>query len=220
MSKAGMSKTQSLSKAQRAQLLVAVFVGAALGLRLGLTIFDPGPDQSPDLLVRLERLFSFFTIQSNIAVLLAAIAVLRVRDLETPWMRALRLASMVGITVTCILYIVLLAGDSTSTGLSQVANLMLHYIGPPLAVGAWLIYGPWPALSAGDIPRALLWPALWIAWTLLHGAITDWYPYPFIDISDRGVAPVAISLIIDSVFAVLLSFTYIAAARHRNKQSA
>lgn len=208
-----------MTKAQRAQLLVAVFVGAALALRLGLTIFAPEPDASPDLLVRLERFISFFTIQSNIAVLLAAIAVVRLRDQSAPWMRALRLASMVAITITCILYIVLLASDSTSTGWSQVANVMLHYVGPPLAVGAWLIFGPWPALSAADIPRALAWPTAWVAWTLLHGAITDWYPYPFINVPERGVGPVAISLLIDAVFAVLLCFAYITAARRRSKSA-
>lgn len=201
--------------AKRAQLAVALFVGAALSLRLGLTIFWPAPDLDPRLLVRLERFISYFTIQSNIAVLLAAVLFLRGRDIDAVWMRALRLASMVAITITCILYIVLLSGDSTDTGWSQVANLMLHYIGPPLAVGAWLIFGPWPALSAKDIPRALLWPAAWIVWTLLHGAITGWYPYPFIDVSDRGAGPVAVSLLIDSAFAILLCFAYIASARWR-----
>lgn len=195
--------------------MVAVFVGSALALRLGLTIFWPEPDQSPDLLVRLERFISFFTIQSNIAVLLAAVVVLRSRDLETPWMRALRLSSMVAITITCILYIVLLSGDSTASGWGQVANLMLHYIGPPLAVIAWVWFGPWPALSLGDIPRTLAWPTLWVAWTILHGAITDWYPYPFIDVSERGVGPVAVSLVVDALFAVLIAAGYIWVARRR-----
>lgn len=205
----------SVSRAKQAQLVVAVFVGSALALRLGLTVFWPEPDQSPDHLVRLERFFSYFTIQSNFAVLLAAVVVLRSRDLETPWMRALRLASMVAITITSILYIVLLAGDSTATGWSQVANVMLHYIGPALAVGAWVLFGPWPALSMGDVPRALAWPTAWVAWTILHGAITDWYPYPFIDIPERGVGEVAVRLLVDAAFAVALCGVYVWVARWR-----
>lgn len=210
----------SASRARRAQLVVAVFVGSALALRFGLTVFWPEPDQSPDLLVRLERFFSFFTIQSNIAVLLAAVVVVRGRDLETPWMRALRLAAMVAITITCILYIVLLAADSTATGWSQVANVMLHYIGPPLAVGAWVLFGPWPALSMRDVPRALAWPTAWVAWTIVHGAITDWYPYPFIDIPERGVGDVAVRLLVDALFAVMLCAVYVWVARWRGRGAA
>jgi hypothetical protein len=33
---------------------------------------------------------------------------------------------------------------------------------------------------------ALVWPALYIGWTLVHGAASSWYPYPFIDVADLG----------------------------------
>src|SRR5262245_11289790 len=128
-------------RARRAQLAVAVFVGAALLFRLGLTIFNVGPGLDPHLLVRLERFASFFTIQSNFVVFLAAIMVVRGRDLSTPWQQALRLVAMVGITITCIVYVVVLSGDAENNAATQVANIMLHYLGPPLAVGAWLIWG-------------------------------------------------------------------------------
>jgi hypothetical protein len=32
----------------------------------------------------------------------------------------------------------------------------------------------------------LIWPVLWIAYTFVHGAITGWYPYPFLDATDIG----------------------------------
>lgn len=206
--------------ARRAQLVVALFCGAALLLRLGITVFDPGPELDPDLLVRLERFVSYFTIQSNFVVMLAAIFVVRGVDLGSPWQRALRLIAMVSITITCIVYIVVLSGDSSNAGLSQVANLMLHYIAPPLAVGVWLVWGPWPGLSLGDIPRALVWPAAWIAYTLVHGAITDWYPYPFIDVVDKGYGRVAINVVAITVFAAVLCLAYVAAARWRLRRTA
>jgi hypothetical protein len=33
---------------------------------------------------------------------------------------------------------------------------------------------------------ALIWPSLYIAYTLAHGAVSDWYPYPFIDVVELG----------------------------------
>lgn len=203
--------------ARRAQLFVAIFVGTALLLRLGLTIFDPGPDQSPDLLVRLERFVSYFTIQSNFAIFAMAVAVLRAPDLGTPWLRSMRLASLFGITVTAIVYVIVLAGDADNSGLAQLANLMLHYVGPPLAVGLWLAFGPWPSMTIADIPRAMLWPALWIAYTLIHGAITDWYPYPFIDVITKGYTTVAVNILVIMVFAVALALGYIGVNRLRRE---
>lgn len=205
------------TNARRAHLAVAIFIAAALTLRLLLTIFWPSADLDPHLLVRLERFVSYFTIQSNVAALLASLAVARGRPLDTPWGRALRLAALVGMTVTCIVYIVVLSGDSTSTGIDQVANLMLHYIGPPLFVFTWLIFGPWFSLSLADLPRALLWPLLWIVYTLIHGAITDWYPYPFIDVTTKGYGVVCINIAVITVFAVVLSALFIGADRLRGR---
>lgn len=204
-----------MTRVQRIHLGVAIFIATALTLRLLLTTFWPAGDLDPHLLVRWERFVSYFTIQSNVAALLASLAVVRGRPLDTPWGRALRLAALVGMTVTCIVYIVVLSGDSTSTGLDQVTNLMLHYIGPPLFVLTWVIFGPWLSLSVADIPRALVWPALWIVYTLIHGAITDWYPYPFIDVVTKGYGKVIVNIAAITVFALILNALYIGIARLR-----
>lgn len=207
-----------MGRAQRIHLGIAIFIGAALALRLLLTLFWPEADADPHLLVRLERFVSFFTIQSNVAALLASIAVVRGRPLESPLGRALRLAALIGMTVTCIVYIVVLSGDSTATGVDQVANLMLHYIGPPLFVATWVAVGPWLSLGVADIPRALIWPAIWIAYTLIHGAITDWYPYPFIDVTTHGYGKVIVNIIAITLFALVLAAAYVGLARLRESR--
>lgn len=206
--------------AKRVQLFIAVFVGAALLLRLGLTIFDPDPaPDDPDLLTRMIRFVSYFTIESNFVVLLAAIAVVRLKPTDDLLWRTVRLASLVGITVTGIVYVVVLSGDAENTGLSQVANYMLHYIAPPLTVLAWLIAGPWPQLTLADVPRTLIWPALWVAWTLIHGAIADWYPYPFIDVIEHGYGKVTINILVITVFATVLALAFVGLSRWRRPAS-
>lgn len=198
------------SIAKRVQTFVAVFIAAALLLRLGLTIFDPdvAPD-NPNLLTRLVRFVSYFTIQSNFVALLAALAVIKSKPLDQPWWRALRLASLVGMSVTGIVYVTILAADLHPTGLSAVANYMLHYIGPPLVVLAWLAAGPAQSLGLRDIPRTLLWPLLWVAYTLIRGAIAHWYPYGFIDVGLHGYGKVSINIIAITVFAIVLSCIFV-----------
>lgn len=199
-------------RARRLQIFVAVFVSVALLLRLTLTTFDPAADD-PTLLTRWLHYISYFTIQSNIACLLAALAVLFVDRLETKLQRALRLASLAGITITCIVYITILAGDSNEAGLSQVANLMLHYIGPPLVVLAWLVGGPRVGLTWSDIPRAMIWPLLWTVWTLLHGAVAGWYPYGFVDVDEHGYGSVMVTLATIFAFAVFVMAVWVASDR-------
>ena len=175
---------------------------------------DPAPDD-PDLLTRIVRYFSYFTIQSNIAVLLASLAVLLAKPLGEPWWRALRLAALLGIAVTGIIYVTVLAGDSHLTGWSQVANIMLHYLAPPLTVLAWLAFGPWVPFAWSDIVRALVWPSLWIAYTLIRGAIVEWYPYPFIDVTTKGYGAVAVNIVVITVFATVLAALFVAVDRWR-----
>jgi hypothetical protein len=207
--------------ARRVQTLVAAFVAAALLLRLGLTIFHPDAAAgNPGLLTRLIRFFSYFTIQSNMVALLAALAVIARKPLEDPWERAVRLASLVGMTVTGVVYVAILSGDFHPTGLSAVANYMLHYVGPPLVVLAWLAAGPAQALRIADIPRTLLWPLLWIVYTLIHGAISDWYPYPFIDVTAHGYGKVTINILAITVFAIALCLLYIGIAKVRWRSTA
>lgn len=206
--------------AYRAQVLVATIIGCALVLRFTLTTFwpDPEPD-TPALLVRWVRFLSYFTIQSNIVALIASIMVIRRVDLGTPWMRSLRLIAMVGVSVTGVVYALILAKDDHYTGIDWVANFLLHYLSPWSAVLLWACFGPWPKLSFGDIPRALVWPVAWIVYTLIHGAITDWWPYGFIDVPAEGGVQVAINIVAIFVFALALSSLYIGVARLRRRMS-
>lgn len=206
--------------ARRAHVFLAAFVAAALLLRLGLTIFDPDPAPGdPNLLTRMIRFVSYFTIESNFAVLLASLAVVTDKALGEPWMRALRLASLIGITVTGIVYVTILAGDSDLTGWSSVANYMLHYIAPPLTIVVWLAVGPWPGFAWADLARALIWPLLWIVYTLIHGAIAEWYPYPFIDVIVKGYGKVTVSIIFITIFAVVLGSAFVVIDRWRARRA-
>ena len=50
----------------------------------------------------------------------------------------------------------------------------------------WLVFGPFPRSDGRSLRLTLLWVAVWAAWTLLHGALSGWYPYAIIDASTLG----------------------------------
>jgi hypothetical protein len=122
------------------------------------------------------------------------------------------LDALLGITVTGIVFALILAPDQEHIG---VGSVLLHYVSPPLALLAWLAVGPWGARSWRMIGPALVWPIAYLAWTLVHGAIGDWYPYGFIDVGDLGLATMLRNAVGVLAFAVVLCVVFIGGDRRR-----
>ena len=43
--------------------------------------------------------------------------------------------------------------------------------------------------------KAMAFPALFGAWTLVHGALSGWYPYPFMNVIKRGYPAVVLTMV-------------------------
>lgn len=191
--------------------VTAVVVVLALALQLGLVIDGASvlvTDNPPGLWLRLGRLVSYFTIQSNVLVAVASVWLARRPDADGAWFRAVRLAGTVGITVTGLVHFFLLRPLLDLHGLSHVADTLLHTIVPVLAVAGWGCFGPRPRVDARAIGIGFAWPLVWLAWTLLIGATTGWFPYPFLDFHVHAwTAVVVVCLGITALFAALFGLT-------------
>ncbi|MBB3043593.1 Pr6Pr family membrane protein [Nocardioides soli] len=142
--------------------------------------------EQPPLGVRLGRLISYFTIQSNLLVAAGAITLAVAPGRDGRGWRVLRLAGLVGITVTGLVHFLLLRPLLELHGWSLVCDRLLHLVVPLLAIAGWLLFGPRPRVSGRVVARALGWPVAWTAWTLAMGAATGWFPYPFLDFDAKG----------------------------------
>lgn len=133
--------------------------------------------------LKVVNFFSFFTIQSN----LAACAMLLGLEMsaETPIGRFARWARggvTLYMTMTGVIYALLLApvAADVSTQLDWV-NTIVHVIAPIVVFADWVTAPPDPEPT---VRQALLWlvfPVVWLGYTIVRGPIVDWYPYPFID---------------------------------------
>jgi hypothetical protein len=173
--------------------------------------------------------FSYFTVESNalaVASLLVSAFALATGHVS-PALDFLRGAVTLYMTTTIIIFIVLLSGYS-SDELTAVPwdNTVLHYILPIAVILDWLIDGRLigvRALGAGvdriSVPRALWWllfPLAYLVYSLVRGAIVDWYPYPFMDPSQHGYVGVAItSVVIAVVIAAVAAAIALATALPR-----
>jgi hypothetical protein len=157
------------------------------------------------LLGRLLRVVSFFTIQSNVLVGVVSLQLARRPDRDGAGWRVLRSAALFGITVTGIVYSVVLAATHDPHGWLEITtNTLLHYVVPALAVVGWVVFGPRPRIGLRTALLAMVWPVLWLGYTLLHGAVSSWYPYPFVDVADHGYAKVLLYCLgVTVVFATI-----------------
>jgi hypothetical protein len=186
------------SRARTVHAVTAVVAVAALVLQTVLVVSGDSvlaEHEVPPLLTRLGRLASYFTIQSNLLVAVTTVQLARDPLRDGRWWRPVRAAALVGITVTGLVHFTLLRPLLDLHGASWAADKLLHMVVPVLAVAGWVVAGPRPRAGWGDALTALSWPVAWLAWTLVVGAVTGWYPYPFLDVGAEGAGPVAVTCI-------------------------
>ena len=135
------------------------------------------------------RFFSFFTILTNVLAAATLLVPLMAphsaagRFLTRPTVRT----AVTGyIIMVGVIYYLLLRDLSQRQGWPMFFEYMLHYVTPPLFVIDWLAFVDKRALDWRIGFSALGFPLAYLVWTVIHGAATGWYPYPFIDAADLG----------------------------------
>lgn len=198
---------------QRAwNLILAVVVAATVIAQLVLLV-GGGQDVNTTaatapvpLATKLLRFFSYFTVQSNLLVLAAAVSLVIRPHRDGPVWRVLRLDALLGIAVTGVVFATLLSDLVQHSGIGTWFNAGFHQFSPVLALAGWLLFGPRPRIDARTIRWAFVWPVAWLAYTMVHGAITGWYPYPFLNADKLGYGQVGITLVIILVAALATAF--------------
>lgn len=200
-----------------------VVVVATLLLQFGLVIQGQSvldETQVPPLGTRLWRLFSYFTIQSNLLVAVAAATLFRNPERDGSVWRVVRIDAVLGITLTGLVHFLLLRPILDLEGMNALADTGLHLVVPAMALAGWLLFGPRPRLTAVTVLWSLLWPVAWLIYALSVGAITGWYPYPFLDVGLRGYGPVLVICgAVTIAFLVLAAIAWWADGRLPQKPS-
>jgi hypothetical protein len=164
----------------------------------------------------LANFFSFFTIESNlfIAVIFALSAWGYWRNRPVKYVTSLRGAAALYMVTTGLVYITLLTGlqESLNTNIPWV-NFVLHYFVPAVAFLDWLIDRPAGArLSYKAVLPWLIFPIVWLVYSIVRGAMVGWYAYPFLDphtgggLSEVIIVCVGISILMGGLGALLVWF--------------
>lgn len=171
------------------------------------------------------NLFSYFTVQSNLIAaavfILAAIAIMRSKPFGD-WFRYLRGGAVLYMLITGIVYALLLQNnpDANPTLGFDWKNFVLHQFGPIFIITWWLLWPSAKAISAHEAWWWLIFPVVWIIYTLVRASFTGWYPYPFLN-PDKVGGWGGVTLYIVGITLVFIALSQLLAwvSRERTRNS-
>jgi hypothetical protein len=170
----------------------------------------------------MARYFTFFTILTNI--LIAAGSTIILLKPASAWgkffSKATTLTAIgVNITIVGATYNIILRFLWNPQGMQRVVDELLHLVIPLGFILFWLIFVPKGQLKWNNIPLWTVYPLAYLAAILIRGALSGYYPYPFLDVTQLGYrqallncAGVAVAFI-----AVALLFTGTAKLMSKNQ---
>lgn len=155
--------------------------------------------------------FSYFTILSNVLT----VVVFAVGGLTDPQSRSWQLfrgATTLYMVITGIIYAVLLAGIDVNLNDDWINN-SLHRILPLVILLDWLVNPPRMRISDKQAVGWLWFPFVYGVYSLIRGAVVDWYPYPFLSPMKQGYLQMSIGLVVLLLAFVLMALAVNAAGR-------
>ncbi|MFF2274277.1 Pr6Pr family membrane protein [Agromyces sp. NPDC058126] len=158
--------------------------------------------------------FSYFTVQSAfLAVVTLGIAggFALAAPRDPPWLGVLRTMVTVYVLVSGIVFGIIVAQASTRDYRVDVpwSDTLLHFVVPALAVIAWTadsIMAVNPRVPWSTVGWVLVYPTVWLGYTLARGADLGWYPYFFLDEAQVG-GPVGVALYCALVLVIFVTLT-------------
>ena len=132
----------------------------------------------------------YFTTWSNILVGLTLTALYLNPERTGRIFFRLRNTGLLMITMTMVLYHLLLAGTSNPQSWYAISNILQHYITPMISIVVWLALGPRGQFKFSDTFAVFIIPIAYLAYTLVHGALASVYPYPFFNVIKYGYVSV------------------------------
>ncbi len=185
--------------------LTALIVAVGIVVQLIVTangtagFFADNPD-------RVFNVFAYFTIQSNL--LLGGTTFMLALQPDRPQstlFRTLRLNGVLCIAVTGIVYHLALADLDDLTVWAAVANILLHTASPVAGVLGWLLFGPRGMTDPRVVAWSIVYPLLWLVFTLVRGEFVGFYPYPFVSVVEHGYPRVLLNCLLVAVLFLALA---------------
>ncbi len=164
------------------------------------------------------RFFSFFTILTNIMVALyftVQAFKLSARGFRHFHSKGALTALTVFILIVGLVYQLVLRQIWEPEGLQRLVDELLHTILPSYALFYWYLYSRKSDFQMKKVSAWLLYPTVYLAFVLLRGKLSGFYPYPFLKVSEIGVEQTLRNVLMVLVLAIVLMLVLVFVGRKK-----
>jgi hypothetical protein len=176
-------------------------------------LFGPHSPGMAGALTRFIDLFGYFTIWSNALVAITVTMLYITTKRNDSRFRWLRSSSILMITMTGILYHLLIAPTANPQSWNVYTNLFQHYLTPIITILVWLLIGPRNFFNLKMTVSVFAIPTAYLVYTFGRGAIIERYPYGFFDVIEYGYLSVSTTLLFIYIAGYILALLYFALDR-------
>ena len=166
------------------------------------------------------RFFSFFTIDTNILVALCFTFIF-LRNNSRLGRFFSKTTTITAITVYIIIvgivYNVILRSTWNPQGMQKLVDELLHSAIPALFIIFWLTFVPIEHLKWKNAFPWLIYPFIYMAYAIIHGIITKFYPYPFVEVNELGYNKALLNAALVLLIIFLLSLGLIGTGKIMKK---
>ena len=186
--------------------IITVVAIAGVLLQLGLTLQHAAVSVPTTLL----RFFSYFTISTNLLVILYFGNLAVNNGLSKSFLNKAESAAAITtyIVVVGLIYQLILSKLYKPEGLNLLADNIIHGFTPVVTFIFWIVYESDKKVRMNTIGYWCLYPFLYLVYTLVKGAMTGFYPYPFVDVMKYGMQQVLINNFFIMLLFLLLFFSF------------
>lgn len=169
--------------------------------------------------------FTYFTIQTamiNIVVLVVGGILAFRTPIDPPLYSAIRASVFAYAVVTGVVYNLLLRGIPNDDGYIAPPwpNENLHVWIPIYIALDWLLNPTRSRLRWSTMWLAVSFPLIWVGVTMVRGALTDWYPYPFLESFGPAGVPGVVQYVVGiAVLIIALAALAVAITRLHHRVS-
>lgn len=212
-----MESTGKLRQLYLVVMAIAAWFAVALQIFLVVRIVT---DEGQPAINGVVNALSYFTVLTNLLVAIVVTASVLRGNSDTFLTRpSIMSAIAVYIFVVGLMYSLFLRALWEPTGLQLVADVGLHDLMPILYVLYWLLFVPKGTLRWNQPIYWLIYPAMYFTYSLLRGAFTGRYLYPFGDVSALGYPAVLANSAILLVGFLVLGLMLVAIGRLRDRRT-
>jgi hypothetical protein len=166
--------------------------------------------------VGIINFFSYFTILCNLLIAISlTFSILLAERPAGKFFAKLSVQSAIAlyIFIVSLVYNVALRGIVTLSGLAWAVDNMLHVAVPMLYLLFWFFYKAKGTLQWKDGIYWAIFPLCYLFYSLIRGAVTQWYPYPFLNAAKFGYPTVMINISVMLAVYLIAGFILIAITR-------